>query len=127
MELSQESYTFVTIVSILIVIIANGAMIVDLFETYKLHTYFRNFPRFECLDAVKLSLVTRMWKISHGIFGIRSFASENDSDQSKEYVGWVNYMISQTKEAIETSEQNIISDISTLEVRLARQEEQLEQ
>ena len=120
MEGSEQNNVIVTIIIIFFVIVANVAMIVDIFDTYtKLYHHLDDFRRIELFEKVNSWLTIRITKIVNYVFRISNSTSVNDRRNKKEdYDGWVNYVLSQTKEAIEISEYNILSDIKALESHL---------
>jgi len=111
MESVAENQPFIITTSIIFMFLANVATIVDIFNTFKLESYFHSSCRFEFFDTIK------NW-VARAVFGIKNYTKSGDRENKQEFDGWIHYVLAQTKEAIEISEHNILSDIRTLELRL---------
>ena len=108
---NEEPYDlFSILIGIFFVITANVAMIVDLCDVYKL-TRVKNSIIARLLERMKCWIWRRVFSIKISALGI-------DIDESEECDGWVNYVLTQTKDAIEISEHNILNDIRILVSRL---------
>ena len=108
---NDEPYSLLSILtSIFFMITANIAMMSDLCDMFRL-TYVNNSRIANCFGRMK------QW-FWYRVIGIRSCGLGNHVDKNKECDGWVNYVLTQTKDAIEISEHNILNDIRTLVSRL---------
>merc|ERR1711862_387960 len=73
--------------------------------------------RFESFSSMKRYCMNKIQKLTHSLFGITS-SKEVFKNHGEEHNGWISYVLSQTKEAVELSEHNILCEFRNLEQRL---------
>ena len=114
----KTSYIFVLLLGSFFIFAANVVMIMDLVDKCELQSCFSISRKFKIFKNVHHWLAIGMRSLSQRLFGIKRCNAVEDVENSEDYDGWINYVLSQTKEAIQISEDNILSDIRSLESRL---------
>ena len=115
MAFERDGSVFGFAISILCILAVNVAIVFDTFDLYELQIYFPTSHRF---TSLKNRTEKVMQYVSKYLFGVKSSNTAYDTENTEEYEGWANFLLSHTKDAIEISEYNILSDIRTLESRL---------
>ena len=120
-HVNGSNYIVLLILSVLFVVIAEVAIIADLSSKYGLQDYLSNFSRFRLFAVLQRWMRIGTHYLFKYLFGINKSDADQDVDSNGEFDGLINYILSQTREAIDISEHNILSDIRTLESRLEQQ------
>ena len=120
-RLDGSKYIVVLVISVFFVVVANIALISDVICKYRLKDYLSNLSRLRFFSAAQRCMEIGTYFVFRYLFGINKCETENDTEITDEYEGWIGHVLSQTREAIEISEHNILSDIRTLESRLEQQ------
>lgn len=121
MYLNGPTYVMLLVLSVLFVVVAEIAMISDVFLKYELQNYLSDLSRFRFCSIVQRGVQIGIYYVFKYLFGINKCEAQRDAEITEGYDGWVNYVLSQTREFVEISEHNILSDIRILETRLEQQ------